>query len=116
VRPTVVRDISEGNPLVDEETFGPVRPVIKYTTVEETVRRANNTGYGLGGSVWAKDVAPATAIAGQLGCGTARVNQHLGFGPHIPFGGIKQSGFGVEFSPEGVKEFTGVHVVSIAKS
>lgn len=116
VRPTIVRDISEGNPLVDEETFGPVRSVLRFKTVDEVLERANNTGYGLGGSVWSKDVSKAAAIAGRMECGTAWVNQHLGFGPHIPFGGVKQSGVGIEFSPEGVKEFTCIHVVSIAKS
>ena len=115
VRPTIVRDIAEGNSLVDEETFGPVRPVLKFKTVEEVLERANNTGFGLGGSVWSKNVDKASTIAARMECGTAWVNQHLGFGPHIPFGGIKQSGIGVEFGAEGVKEFTSVHVISIAK-
>lgn len=116
VRPTIVRDIAEGNSLVDEETFGPVRSVLKFKTVDEVIARANNTQYGLGGSVWSKNIARAKEIAGRLECGTAWVNQHLGFGPHIPFGGIKQSGLGIEFSKEGVLEFTDVQVISIAKS
>ncbi|HQR03086.1 MAG: aldehyde dehydrogenase family protein [Proteobacteria bacterium] len=114
-QPTLVRDIAEGNPLVDEETFGPVRPLIKFKTPEEAVARANQSPYGLGGSVWSGSIDRAQALAGQLECGTAWVNQHLGFGPHIPFGGTKQSGLGVEFSPEGVLEFSDIQVVSIAK-
>lgn len=115
VRPTIVRDITEGNPLVDEETFGPVRSVLRYDTIDEAVQRANNTAYGLGGSVWGADVAKATEVAARLECGTVWVNQHLHFGPHIPFGGIKQSGLGVEFGKDGVHEFTEVRVISIAK-
>lgn len=115
VQPTIVRDIAEGNPLVDEETFGPIRPVIRFETVDDAVRRANATAYGLGGSVWTADPVRGAQIAARLECGTGWVNQHLNFGPHIPFGGIKQSGIGVEFGADGLHEFTDIQVVSVAK-
>src|SRR5207244_1782227 len=77
VRPTVVRDITEGNPLVDEEVFGPIRPVLRFDTVNEAVTRANRSQYGLGGSVWTRDVAKGQEVAARLQCGTAWVNQHF---------------------------------------
>ncbi|HET6474146.1 MAG TPA: aldehyde dehydrogenase family protein, partial [Pseudomonadales bacterium] len=66
IRPTIVRDITDGTRLVDEEQFGPVLPVIKYTDEEDVIARANNTDYGLGGSVWSKDIARAHAVAERL--------------------------------------------------
>lgn len=115
VQPTVVRDIVEDNELVTEETFGPVRSIIKYNDVEDAITRANNTPYGLGSSVWSSDVERATSIAGQLEAGTSWVNHHFALSPDVPFGGHKQSGLGVEFGSEGLKEFTEVHVVNVSR-
>jgi len=112
---TIVRDIAEGTPLVDEEPFCPILPVLRYSSVDEAVARANNTTLGLGGSVWSSDPKRAAEVAGKLECGTAWVNQHCGFGPHIPFGGIKQSGLGVEFGEEGLEAFTTIQILSVAK-
>ena len=115
VQPTIVSDISEGNILVDEEPFGPILPVLVYDDVDEAIARANNTPYGLGGSVWSSDIDRATKVANQLDCGTAWVNQHLVFGPNAPFAGAKESGIGVEFTEIGFHEFTQVKVMNIAK-
>jgi len=115
IAPTIVRDVTDGDRIVDEEQFGPILPVIKYKDPEDALRRANNSQYGLGGSVWGKDVAKASALAARLETGTAWVNKHLDIGPTVPFGGAKQSGIGVEFSKDGYKEFTQLHVVNIAK-
>jgi acyl-CoA reductase-like NAD-dependent aldehyde dehydrogenase len=116
VRPTIVRDIEEGNPLVDEEVFGPVRPILKFTTVNEAVERANQSPYGLGGSVWTADSVKGAEIASRLECGSAWVNQHFAVAPQIPFGGAKQSGLGVEFSRDGLLEYTNSQVINIAKT
>lgn len=113
--PTIVTNIKEGSCLVDEETFGPILPIIAYRDLDEVIDRANDTAYGLGGSVWGNDVERATEVAGRLNCGTAWVNQHLVFGPNIPFGGAKQSGIGVEGGIEGLKEFTQAQVLNIKK-
>ena len=72
--------------LVDEEPFGPVLPVLTYTDLEEAVRRANASEYGLGASVWSPDVQRATAVAEQLRAGTVWVNRHPHLSPHVPFG------------------------------
>jgi acyl-CoA reductase-like NAD-dependent aldehyde dehydrogenase len=112
---TIVRDIQEGARLVDEEQFGPVLPIIRYSDLADVVARANASAYGLGGSVWSASVERAREIAIQLGSGTAWVNQHLAFGPKIPLPGAKQSGIGVEFGREGLLEYTGMQVVNINK-
>ncbi|VWB19046.1 aldehyde dehydrogenase [Burkholderia lata] len=116
VAPTVIRDIDEGNPLVDEEVFGPVRSVLKFDTVDEAIARANRSTYGLGASVWTGDVENGTRIATRLEAGSTWVNQHFAVAPHIPFGGVKQSGLGVEFSKEGLHEYTNPQSVVISKA
>lgn len=114
--PTIVADVEEGCPLVDEETFGPILPVIKYRDIDDAVRRANATHYGLGGSVWSSNEERAAEIARQLDTGTAWVNQHPSLSPLIPFGGAKLSGIGVESSLEGLKAYCQLHVVNIKKA
>jgi acyl-CoA reductase-like NAD-dependent aldehyde dehydrogenase len=114
IRPTIVRDISEGNRLVDEEQFGPVLPVIRFSDADEAVARANASPYGLGGSVWSSDVERAYELAVKMESGTVWINQHMNVGPYIPFAGAKQSGIGVEFGEEGLAEFTQVQVVNMA--
>ncbi len=115
VRPTIVRDIADGSELVDEEQFAPILPVIRFHDVDDVVRRANATPYGLGGSVWSADVDRAYGIAQRFESGTVWINNHLHFGPHIPFAGAKQSGLGVEFAQVGLAEFGQIQVVSRAK-
>jgi acyl-CoA reductase-like NAD-dependent aldehyde dehydrogenase len=90
--PTIVADIKEGARLVDEEPFGPILPIIRYTDIEDVIRRANNTRYGLGGSVWTNNIERGAAIAARLEAGTTWVNQHSLPDPHVPFGGAKESG------------------------
>lgn len=115
MRPTIVRDVTDGCKVVDEEPFGPILPVIKYKTIDEAVERANNSVFGLGGSVWSNDLDKAYEVAKRLECGTTWINQHLNFGPTVPFGGAKESGIGVEFAQEGLLEYTQVHVINMAK-
>ncbi|MCE8026240.1 aldehyde dehydrogenase family protein [Billgrantia aerodenitrificans] len=116
VEPTLIRDIEEGNPVVDEEIFGPVRSLLRFDDVEDAIRRANRSPYGLGGSVWTRDVERGERIASRLQTGSAWVNQHFAMAPHIPFGGHKQSGIGVEFSEAGLHEYTAIQSVVVAKS
>jgi acyl-CoA reductase-like NAD-dependent aldehyde dehydrogenase len=113
--PTIVSEISDGVRLVDEEQFGPALPVMPYKDVDEAVRRANSTTYGLSGSVWGTDSDQATEVAKQLECGSAWVNQHLAIAPNLPFGGAKWSGIGVENGPWGLLGFTEIQVVNVAK-
>lgn len=114
-RPTIVRDIEDGSRLVDEEQFGPVLPVIRYNDLDDAVERVNRSPYGLGGSVWSSDTARARAVAERIDAGTVWINQHLDSLPHIPFGGAKASGLGVEFGQEGLAEYTQLHVINQAR-
>ena len=108
---TLVADVDHGCRLVDEEQFGPALPIIRYHDVEEAVAKANASSMGLGGSVWASDLATAKRIAGRIEAGSVWINKHGAIQPNAPFGGVKQSGFGVEFGVDGLKEFTTVQTV-----
>lgn len=115
-QPTIVGGISDGVRLVDEEQFGPALPIIPYKDVDDAVRRANSTTYGLSGSVWSKDPERGAEVAGQLECGSAWVNQHLAIAPNLPFGGAKWSGIGVENGTWGLLGFTEIQVVNVARN
>ena len=116
IEPTIVRDINEGSRLVDEEQFGPVLPVIKYSDNDDVIRRANATNYGLGASIWSSDTARAHKVASRIEAGTVWINKHLDMAPHIPFGGAKHSGIGTEFAEEGLAEFTQLQMINEARS
>src|SRR6185437_12941723 len=94
IPPTIVTDVAESSRLVREEQFGPVVPVLRFSDVDEAVRLANDTRFGLAGSVWSHDPARAAAIAARLEVGTAWVNQHRATSATVPFGGAKESGLG----------------------
>ena len=103
--PTVVTGLSNGSRLVDEEPFGPIVPIIKYSDIDEVLERANDSESGLGGSIWSSDPEKAAELVARMECGTVWVNDHAGLNPNAPFGGIKQSGFGVEFGDWASKSF-----------
>jgi acyl-CoA reductase-like NAD-dependent aldehyde dehydrogenase len=112
---TLVTGIADGAPLVDEEQFGPVLPIIKYRDVDQAVASANRLSVGLGASVWGTDLERAQAVAQRLNAGTVWINQHGAIHPMVPFGGIKSSGWGVEFGLEGLKGMTRAQVISLKK-
>lgn len=116
IRPTIVRDIEEGSRLVDEEQFGPVLPVMKFSDEEDAVQRANATQWGLGGSVWSSDLDKAYALAEKMEAGTIWINKHSELDPTIPFGGSNQSGLGKELGAEGLEEFTQLKIINMAKA
>ncbi|MFD5199649.1 aldehyde dehydrogenase family protein [Streptomyces sp. NPDC058375] len=93
--PTVLTDVPTDSPVVTEEQFGPVLPVLPYGSVDEAVEAANATRFGLGGSVWAADLDRAEAVADRLECGTAWINHHAELSLAQPFAGVKESGVGV---------------------
>lgn len=115
IRPTIVRDIEDGTRLVDEEQFGPVLPVIKYSDADDAVERANASPYGLGGSIWSKDADRAYALADKMDAGTVWVNKHAELDPMIPFGGSKMSGVGAELGADGLEEFTQLKIINMAR-
>ncbi len=108
---TLVADVDHGVRLVDEEQFGPALPIIRYSDIDEVIARANQNPAGLGGSVWSADAQKAKRYAMQLECGSVWINKHGTIQPNAPFGGVKQSGMGVEFGAEGLKEFTTIQTV-----
>lgn len=109
--PTIIADLTNGDALVDEEQFGPALPIIKYSNVDEAIAAANDSPNGLGGSVWSRDIDAAKAIARQMQCGSVWINKHGAIQPNAPFGGVKSSGFGVEFAEEGLEEYTDIQVI-----
>ncbi|MER8161306.1 aldehyde dehydrogenase family protein [Streptomyces sp. NPDC094472] len=100
--PTILADVPSGSPVVTEEQFGPVLPVLPYRRLDEAVEAANDTGFGLGGSVWGADLDRAEAVAGRLECGTAWINHHAELSLAQPFAGVKDSGVGVAGGPWGL--------------
>lgn len=93
--PTILTDVPPDSPVVTEEQFGPVLPVLPYRSLDEAVDAANGTGFGLGGSVWGTDLDRAEAVADRLECGTAWINHHAELSLAQPFAGVKDSGVGV---------------------
>jgi len=109
--PTIIADLQNGDSLVDEEQFGPALPIIKYSNIDEAIRSANDSPNGLGGSVWSSDIDMAKKVAARMECGSVWINKHGAIQPNAPFGGVKSSGFGVEFSEEGLMEYTDIQVI-----
>ena len=112
---TILDNPPEDARIVAEEQFGPVMPLMKFSTVEEAIERANNSEYGLAGAVWTKDTDKGVEIAEQLETGTVWVNEFMHLSPMAPFGGHKQSGFGAEYGIEGLKEFTYPQVITVKR-
>ncbi|MFD8937404.1 aldehyde dehydrogenase family protein [Streptomyces sp. NPDC059578] len=100
--PTILTDVPPDSPVVTQEQFGPVLPVLPYGNLDEAVAAANDTGFGLGGSVWGTDLDLAGAVAERLECGTAWINHHAELSLAQPFAGTKDSGVGVAGGPWGL--------------
>jgi len=109
---TIVADVDPSNPLVVEEQFGPALPVIRYSDVDEAIAEANRLNVGLGSSVWSSDPARAREVAARIKAGTTWINAHGALHPIVPFGGVKGSGYGLEFGPEGLKAVAYPHVIN----
>ncbi|RDI69817.1 NAD-dependent succinate-semialdehyde dehydrogenase [Halopelagius longus] len=103
--PTVLTDVPEGCPADTEEVFGPVATVYEVSDEEEAVEKANDTQFGLGASVWTEDRERGERLARQINAGCVYVNQLVKSDPRVPFGGVKESGYGRELSEVGIKEF-----------
>ena len=112
--PTIIGNVKEGVRIVDEEQFGPVLPIITYTDIDDAIERANGTDFGLDASVWGTDADECAKVAARLEAGTVFVNKHAEIAPHVPFGGIKCSGLGVEFTEEGLAAYTSIKIINKA--
>jgi acyl-CoA reductase-like NAD-dependent aldehyde dehydrogenase len=109
---TLIADLKDGDPLVDEEQFGPALPIIRYSDVEDAIASANGLETGLGASVWGSDPEQAREVAARLEAGTVWINSHGGVHPMAPFGGVKASGYGLEFGVEGLKSVAVPQVIN----
>ncbi|MCD5380927.1 aldehyde dehydrogenase family protein [Candidatus Gracilibacteria bacterium] len=108
---TVLADVRKGMTCYDEETFGPVASIIKSSSVEESIRIANDSDFGLSAVVYGDDIAECKKVAAQLEGGMIFINAPAGSQAHLPFGGVKKSGYGKENGPEGLKAFTNKKVI-----
>lgn len=106
--PTLLTEITPEMPVFQEETFGPVAVVIPFDTIEEAINLANDTAFGLGASIWSKDIEKAKKVANQLEAGAVFINSITKSDPRLPFGGIKQSGYGRELANFGMHEFMNI--------
>ena len=114
--PAIFTDVDNSMTIAQEEIFGPVLSVIKFSSEEEAIKIANDSKYGLAASVWTKDEKKASSVARKLQCGTVWINTYGGFYNEAPFGGYKQSGFGRELGVEGLLEYTQCKHICIDKT
>ncbi len=113
--PTLLTGVTPGMPAFDEETFGPVAAVVRADDEDHAIELANATPYGLGAAVFTRDLARGERIASErLGAGNCFVNAFVKSDPRLPFGGIKNSGYGRELAQAGIREFVNVKTVYIA--
>jgi succinate-semialdehyde dehydrogenase / glutarate-semialdehyde dehydrogenase len=103
--PTILTNVEKGTPAYDEELFGPVAAVMTVPDEETAIAVANDTKYGLGGSVYTRDLERGRRVADQIDAGMVYVNHPAGIYEDVPFGGIKKSGYGRETRPLGIQEF-----------
>ncbi len=111
---SILDAVVPGMPAYDEELFGPVAGILRVKDQAEAIRVANDTSFGLGGSVWTRDKARGDEVARQLQCGAAFVNSIVKSDVRMPFGGIKRSGYGRELAEHGIHEFMNIKSVYVA--
>jgi succinate-semialdehyde dehydrogenase/glutarate-semialdehyde dehydrogenase len=111
--PTVLVDVTPDMPVMAEETFGPAAAVIAFADDDQAVALANATPYGLGASVWSADVDRALEVGSRISSGALFINAVTASDPRLPFGGVKQSGYGRELGEIGAREFTNIRTVVI---
>ncbi len=113
LEPTIFDNVDNSMTIAQEEIFGPVLSVIKFSSTEEAVKIANDTKYGLAAMVWTKDLNKANQVAKKLQAGTVWINTYGGFYNEVPFGGYKQSGIGRELGKEGFLEYTQLKHINV---
>ena len=111
--PTILRDVTEDMPVMSEEVFGPVLPIFACDDVEEAIRIANASPYGLGASIWTADLELAKRLIPRIEAGNVYVNKVVRGNPKLPFGGVKRTGYGREFTEYGLLEFVNIKSVVI---
>lgn len=112
--PTVITDITPENPLYQQETFGPITQIYVVESEDEAIALANATKFGLGASVFSRDIEHAKAVARRIDSGMVFINSPAIFAPELPFGGVKNSGFGRELGELGIGEFVNRKLIRVA--
>ena len=112
--PTILTHVKKGMPAYEEEMFGPVAAVIKVKNTEEAIEVANDSRFGLGGSVWTEDKKLGLEVARKVKTGAMFINQMVASDPKLPFGGIKKSGYGRELSHLGIREFVNQKTIVVS--
>jgi succinate-semialdehyde dehydrogenase/glutarate-semialdehyde dehydrogenase len=111
--PTVLDRVSPAMPVLTEEVFGPAVPLVRAADAAAAVRLANDTSFGLGSNIWTSDLTRGQELALRLDAGHTAVNGMTVSDPRLPFGGIKDSGYGRELATHGIHEFVNVHAVVV---
>lgn len=111
--PTILSNVKKGMAVYDEETFGPIASIIVVKNEEEAIKIANSTKFGLGASIWTKNTKKAESLAKKIEAGSVFINGLVKSDPRLPFGGIKNSGYGRELSEYGIKEFVNIKTIVI---
>ena len=112
-QPTLLIDVDEEMDVYTCETFGPVFCISKISSAEQAIKIANNSEYGLGGSVWTKNIEKGKQMATQIETGAVFINDMTKSDPRLPFGGVKKSGYGIELSKYGIREFVNMKTIAI---
>jgi succinate-semialdehyde dehydrogenase/glutarate-semialdehyde dehydrogenase len=115
-QPTLIVNVKPGMPVFDEEVFGPVAPVIIAGSTEEAILLANQTKFGLGVSLFTRDIKKAEELLPEFDDGAVFINSLVKSDPRLPFGGTKKSGYGRELSLHGIREFVNIKTVYIKKN
>jgi aldehyde dehydrogenase (NAD+) len=113
IQPTVFCDVQDEMKIAREEIFAPVMSIIAFKDMDDVIRRANRTTYGLAAGVWTRDIKKAHAVANSVRAGTVWVNCYHVLDPRAPFGGFKQSGMGRELGEYGLQQYTEVKTVTL---
>ena len=111
-KPALLTKVKKGMPAFDEETFGPLGVVVVAKDETEAIRLANDSSYGLSGSVWTKDIEKGISLAKQIETGAVFINTLVKSDPRLPFGGVKNSGYGRELGRHGILEFVNAKTIA----